>query len=395
MGKVKKTKEKPGVAQEEASVVPPAVRQSDDPVDTKRKWINKQRVLVFASRGINHRDRHLMEDIKKLMPHHKPEAKMERSKTLSVINEMCEMKNCNKAVMFEGRKKRDLYLWLSNTPNGPSVKFLVQNVYTMEELKLTGNCLRGSRPILSFDPVFTEKPHYSLLKELLTQTFGVPRHHPKSQPFFDHVYTFTVLDNRIWFRNFQILSEDGALAEVGPRFVLNPVKIFSGSFGGVALWENASYMSPARYRNQVRIAAKNKYVNRIQQKVHAEATRPTESYKMRPLDDIFQGNPLDKAQEYKKQEVENEEAQTAIIKEVKNKKKKKLKGITKENGTNTGKTLLKKIKQNKKANDGNLVKTKKSSNSIVKAKNKINKGKKGKIGIKVKINGLAKKSPQK
>lgn len=93
----------------------------------------------------------------------------------------------------------------------------------MEELKLTGNCLRGSRPLLSFDKVFNEKPHYAVLKELFTQIFGVPKHHPKSQPFFDHVYTFTVLDNRIWFRNFQILSEEGALTEVGPRFVLNPV----------------------------------------------------------------------------------------------------------------------------------------------------------------------------
>lgn len=52
---------------------------------------------------------------------------MERSKTLSVINEMCEMKNCNKALMFEGRKKKDLYMWLSNIPNGPSVKFLIEN----------------------------------------------------------------------------------------------------------------------------------------------------------------------------------------------------------------------------------------------------------------------------
>lgn len=98
-------------------------------------------------------------------------------------------------------------------------------MHTMAELKLTGNCLRGSRPLLSFDPTFSEKPQYQLLKELFTQIFGVPKHHPKSQPFFDHVYTFTVLDNRIWFRNFQILSEDGALAEIGPRFVLNPVSV--------------------------------------------------------------------------------------------------------------------------------------------------------------------------
>lgn len=186
-----------------------------------------------------------MGDLRKLMPHHKPEAKMRRSKTLSVINEMCEMKNCNKALLFEGRKKMDLYMWLANIPNGPSIKFLVENsmfifhfdcfvfnrflflVYTMEELKLTGNCLRGSRPILSFDPNFTEKPHYNLIKELLVQIFGVPKHHPKSQPFFDHVYTFTLLDNRIWFRNFQVLSEDGALAEVGPRFLLNPVSFLN------------------------------------------------------------------------------------------------------------------------------------------------------------------------
>lgn len=92
---------------------------------------------------------------------------------------------------------------------------------------MTGNCLRGSRPLLSFDPQFTKDPHYTLLKELLVQIFGVPNYHPKSQPFFDHVYAFMILDNRIWFRNYQILSEDGALAEIGPRFVLNPVSIES------------------------------------------------------------------------------------------------------------------------------------------------------------------------
>lgn len=111
---------------------------------------------------------------------------------------------------------------------------------------MTGNCLKGSRPLLSFDESFTKHAHYSLLKELLTQIFGVPYHHPKSQPFCDHVYTFSILDNRIWFRNFQILTEDGALAEVGPRFVLNPVKIFAGSFGGNVLWDNPNYVSPAK-----------------------------------------------------------------------------------------------------------------------------------------------------
>lgn len=88
-------------------------------------------------------------------------------------------------------------------------------VYTSAELKLTGNCLKGSRPILSFDSSFDEHPHYSLLREMFVQIFGVPNHHPKSQPFVDNVLNFSVLDNRIWFRNFQILDNNGAIAEIG------------------------------------------------------------------------------------------------------------------------------------------------------------------------------------
>ncbi len=91
---------------------------------------------------------------------------------------------------------------------------------------------------------FDEFPQYSLLKELFTQVsicnvwhsesiciilnifcyisqiFGVPYHHPKSQPFIDHVYTFTILDRRIWFRNYQIVEEDGSLAEIGNAAIL-------------------------------------------------------------------------------------------------------------------------------------------------------------------------------
>lgn len=43
------------------------------------------------------------------------------------------------------------------------------SVYTSGELKLTGNCLTGSRPLLSFDNSFVDHPHYNLLQELFTQ----------------------------------------------------------------------------------------------------------------------------------------------------------------------------------------------------------------------------------
>lgn len=48
-----------------------------------------------------------------------------------------------------------MYLWIGKYPNGPSAKFQLQSVNASTELKMTGNCLKGSRPILSFDKSFT------------------------------------------------------------------------------------------------------------------------------------------------------------------------------------------------------------------------------------------------
>ena len=89
--------------------------------------------------------------------------------------------------------------------------------------------------------------------------FGVPNHHPKSQPFFDHVFTFSLVDGKVWFRNYQILEESGSLAEIGPRMVLNPIKIFEGSFCGQTLWENSTYVTPTAKRSLLRRAKVGKY----------------------------------------------------------------------------------------------------------------------------------------
>ncbi|KAM7077271.1 ribosome biogenesis protein BRX1 homolog [Ciconia maguari] len=248
----------PDRASPEEYSVPPPVSQG--------KWKNKERVLIFSSRGINFRTRHLMQDLRTLMPHSKADTKMDRKDQLFVINEVCEMKNCNKCIFFEAKKKQDLYMWLSNTPQGPSAKFLVQNVHTLAELKMTGNCLRGSRPLLSFDPTFDKEPHYALLKELFIQIFSTPQYHPKSQPFVDHVFTFTVTDERIWFRNYQIIEEDASLVEIGPRFVLNLIKIFQGSFGGPTLYENPHYQSPNMHRRLIRLSVAAKFREKQQVK---------------------------------------------------------------------------------------------------------------------------------
>ena len=48
-------------------------------------------------------------------------------------------------------------------------------------------------------------------------TMGLIASSIESQPFIDHVLTFTIIDNKIWLRNYQIVEENGSLAEIGPR----------------------------------------------------------------------------------------------------------------------------------------------------------------------------------
>ena len=40
------------------------------------------------------------------------------------------------------------------------------------------------------------------------------------------------------------------LIEIGPRMTLQPVKIFSDSLGGAALWQNKSFITPNKLRSK-------------------------------------------------------------------------------------------------------------------------------------------------
>ncbi|EFP06211.1 hypothetical protein CRE_06776, partial [Caenorhabditis remanei] len=228
-------------------------KQTEETRKRAELWTNRERVLVLCSRGADVRTRYLMKDIKDLLPHAKGDSKLDQQKSLKALNEIAEMKNCTKVMYFESRKRKDTYLWMSNVEKGPSIKFLVHNVHTMKELKMSGNCLKASRPVLSFDDAFEQKPHLKLIKEVLMQTLGTPHHHPRSQPFVDHVFNFSVGEgDKIWFRNFQIVDESLQLQEVGPRFVLEMVRLFAGSFEGAVLYDNPNYVSPNVIRREHR-----------------------------------------------------------------------------------------------------------------------------------------------
>mmetsp|Transcript_6891 Transcript_6891/g.15615 ORF Transcript_6891/g.15615 Transcript_6891/m.15615 type:complete len:272 (+) Transcript_6891:41-856(+) len=175
------------------------------------KYRNKQRCLVLCLRGATARYRHLLEDLRTLLPHHKKESKLDSGKSgaASAVNDIAQMRGCNTVLFMECRKRQDAYLWLGRTGDnhGPSVKFHLTNVHTMDELRLTGNCMKGSRPILTFDESFERHGHLKLLKSLFIDVFGTPRGHPKSKPFADRVMAFYYADKKIWVRNYQIVEE--------------------------------------------------------------------------------------------------------------------------------------------------------------------------------------------
>jgi ribosome biogenesis protein BRX1 len=192
----------------EPSVQPPPSLLSSD-----GKYRNKQRCLVLCSRGVTARYRHLMEDLRTLLPHHKKESKLDPGKggLGQAVNDIAAMRGCNSVLFLECRKRRDCYMWLGHVggggassggsssvyTDGPSVKFHVTNVHTMDELRLTGNCMKGSRPILTFDSNFETIGHLKLIKELFVDVFGTPRGHPKSKPFVDRIMAFYHADKRV------------------------------------------------------------------------------------------------------------------------------------------------------------------------------------------------------
>lgn len=243
------------------------------------KYTNKQRVLIISSRGITARYRHLLEDFKRLIPHHKTDNKLDDKGDIHAVNEIAELKSCNQILYLETRKHQDLYMYIGRTPHGPSAKFHIVNIHTMDELKLTGNCMIGSRPLLNFDASFNEKPHFQLLRNLLTDAFGTPLGHPKSKPFNDRVMSFFIIKNNIWVRNYQVVDKKEAtsastatsksncsLVEIGPRFVLVPIRIFSGSLGGATLYQNPAFITPNTERSNIRRQKGNRYVERVDHK---------------------------------------------------------------------------------------------------------------------------------
>ena len=257
------SEEEESKAEEEKDGDADAEKVEEDPEDKLRaladqepeskEWKNRQRVLCITQRGIKETHQDFMDDLIMLIPHSKSEAKVERKHAKGEVDSLCYERSCNNFIYFEQRLHRhlaDLYMWLSKSPNGPAFKFHIQNVTPLNEYKLSGNNLKYSRALVSFDAHFNDdkKPELQLAKEMLSHVFNTPKNHPKSKPFVDHVISFHWVDGAIYFRHYQILNQNEeqftkeddidklVLIEIGPRFSMTPIKAFAGSLGGETLW---------------------------------------------------------------------------------------------------------------------------------------------------------------
>ena len=278
---------------------------------------NKQRTLILSTRGITYRDRHLMSDLLDVLPHAKKDNKLDTKHSLSIINELAVLKSCNNIVFLEGRKHTDLYLWVGRLPLGGSVKFLVQNVHTMAEVKLTGNCMKYSRPLLVFDPLFDTQPHLQYIRAILHAAIGAPKGHPRVKPFIDHVLAFYYLDGRVWLRHYQIVYDNTThtaaplpsttpttppppphasglsnvqLVEIGPRLCLSPIRIFSGSFEGATLWESSEYVSPNELRAAMQKRKGDEYRERVEGKERTREHKRASRMDDNEVDAVFEAD---------------------------------------------------------------------------------------------------------
>jgi len=80
------------------------------------------------------------------------------------------------------------------------------------------------------------------------------------------------------------------LVEIGPRFVLNPIRIFNNSFSGSTLWTNPHYVSPNAKRATMKLQYAEKYNNKVLQKIKGREHQNENIIYSTEVEDVFQNS---------------------------------------------------------------------------------------------------------
>ena len=189
-----------------------------------------------------------MHEMLRFMPNVQLSKKFTASQYIQ-LNTIAEENSCDYIMMYETVKERDPYLWVSQSPNGPTVCFHLETMHSVDDCHFNGICTHRSSPILLFDPEFDKTPEMAICKHLLRKALQVPFGTRGMKDIVDTALSFFLLDGRIWFRRYQIeYGEKMNLCESGPRFCLNPAAILSGSFCGRKVWKNPKFVAPHKAR---------------------------------------------------------------------------------------------------------------------------------------------------
>jgi ribosome biogenesis protein BRX1 len=179
----------------------------------------------------------LINDFIRLAPHSKKRKIKKKKKNFDFIKFMIKKKKYFSFFFFEYIKKKNInYIWMSIFPSNPLMQIEINDFKSLEKLSFLGNCCRWSHPLISFDIFFKKKPHLNIFKKIITAFFSSKNNDKRVEPFLDHIISLCWLNNKIWFRVYQIIYSKknknkniliDQLVEIGPRIILNILKIWS------------------------------------------------------------------------------------------------------------------------------------------------------------------------
>ncbi len=78
-------------------------------------------------------------------------------------------------------------------------------------------------------------------------------------------------------------DQSTVLVEIGPRFVLEPIRIFAGSMGGATLWSSPTYIAPNRILHELHSRKSAEYSQRV---------RATDERRVRSSELVMPSDPL-------------------------------------------------------------------------------------------------------
>ncbi|KMV66689.1 60S ribosomal subunit biogenesis RNA-bindingprotein [Encephalitozoon cuniculi EcunIII-L] len=180
--------------------------------------------VILSTRGASVKIRHLMKDISRLVKVEE-EQKWDMGKNYGELRSLMAINECDSMLFFRSTKRSD-DLWMGIL-DGVSVLFRMHNMSTMRDCNFPVNSFKDCGYVLMFSKEFEDIEHLKYTKDVIEHIF-------RSNETKDKALCFFYLDGVIWVRCYKIGKK---LEEIGPRLVLEVLKVLEKCFEGKALYK--------------------------------------------------------------------------------------------------------------------------------------------------------------